>query len=102
MGWLDEESNSDLPGFNWALSPRLSYPTADRGIRSRTGPTSYLGSHASETLHPDEWNRRASNPRPPRCKRGALPIELRPPKIWSGRLDSNQRPRASEARALDN
>jgi hypothetical protein len=25
--WLDEESNSDLSGFNRALSPRLSYPT---------------------------------------------------------------------------
>lgn len=36
LKWLDEESNSDLPGFNRALSPRLSYPTADRGIRSRT------------------------------------------------------------------
>ncbi len=29
-----------------------------------------------------KWSRRDSNPLPPRCKRGALPIELRPQKIF--------------------
>jgi hypothetical protein len=29
-------------------------------------------------LYPSEWSRPGSNRQPPRCKRGALPIELRP------------------------
>ena len=35
--------------------------------------------HKAETrLYPTEWSRPGSNRQPPRCKRGALPIELRP------------------------
>lgn len=90
--WLDEESNSNLPGFNRALSPRLSYPTAGRGVRSQTGPAISQGSHAAETLHP-EMEPAGLEPATsalqhvPRhileeqvrtgTKRGALPIALR-------------------------
>src|SRR5262249_29446711 len=35
-----------------------------------------------------EWSRRGSNPQPPHCERGALPIELRP----QARLDNRTPP----------
>jgi hypothetical protein len=43
------------------------------------------------------WSRGGSNPEPPPCKGGALPVELRP--RWA-RLDSNQGPRPYQGRAL--
>src|SRR3954463_3769680 len=35
----------------------------------------------------NEWSRPGSNRQPPRCKRGALPIELRPRKLTSKRAE---------------
>jgi hypothetical protein len=44
--------------------------------------------HRSVTPCP-QWRRWESNPRPPRCKRGALPPELRPREERCGRVESN-------------
>ena len=51
------------------------------------------------------WRRTGSNRRPPACKAGALPAELRPRKgmgIWWAWEDLNLRPHAYQARALTN
>jgi hypothetical protein len=47
------------------------------------------------------WSRGGSNPEPPPCKGGALPVELRPHHLgrWA-HLDSNQGPRPYQGRAL--
>ena len=57
--------------------------------------------------HSQEWRRPESNRRPPACKAGALPTELRPRKgseatatKWWAWADLNSRPRAYQARAL--
>ena len=44
-----------------------------------------------------EWRRPGSNRRPPACKAGALPAELRPRRQWWAREDSNLRPHAYQA-----
>ena len=50
------------------------------------------------------WSRTGSNRRPPACKAGALPTELRPRsqawRAWWAREDLNFRPHAYQARAL--
>ena len=58
------------------------------------------------------WRRTGSNRRPPACKAGALPAELRPHRAWSrrghavedwwAREDLNLRPHAYQACALTN
>lgn len=53
------------------------------------------------------WRRTGSNRRPPACKAGALPAELRPlrkrlTKTWWAREDLNLRPHAYQACALTN
>ena len=53
------------------------------------------------------WRRSGSNRRPPACKAGALPTELRPRSAslrpcWWARVDSNYRPHAYQACALTN
>jgi hypothetical protein len=57
-----------------------------------------------------EWRRPGSNRRPPACKAGALPAELRPHDVmgrpsgaaaWAF-LDSNQRPHGYQPCALTN
>ena len=56
------------------------------------------------------WRRTGSNRRPPACKAGALPAELRPQgngynqkgQIWWAREDLNLRPHAYQACALTN
>ena len=40
---------------------------------------SYLGAGKNRTARKPRWAVRGSNPRPPRCKRGALPTELTAP-----------------------
>ena len=48
-------------------------------------PTALKSSHASSM----QWRRRGSNPQPPACKAGALPIELRPRgRAFSGQLSA--------------
>src|SRR5713226_6319774 len=50
-----------------------------------------------------EWRRPGSNRQPPRCKRGALPIELRPQEEFQwAHLDSNQGPQPYQGCALTN
>src|SRR5260221_39761 len=50
-----------------------------------------------------EWRRPGSNRQPPRCKRGALPIELRPQEQFQwAHLDSNQGPQPYQGCALTN
>src|SRR5438034_8873044 len=57
----------------------------------RTSPSGlqYIGSFSLD-LWPILWRRRGSNPQPPACKAGALPIELRPqilnPAVHAARL----------------
>jgi hypothetical protein len=51
------------------------------------------------------WSRTGSNRRPPACKAGALPAELRPlipGREWWAWEDLNLRPHAYQARALTN
>ena len=48
------------------------------------------------------WRRTGSNRRPPACKAGALPAELRPLIFWWAREDLNLRPHAYQACALTN
>lgn len=48
------------------------------------------------------WSRTGSNRRPPACKAGALPAELRPLMNWWAWEDLNLRPHAYQARALTN
>jgi hypothetical protein len=60
------------PRLSSACSNQLSYE-----------PKRFLGGHG--ILAPDWWSRRDSNSRPPACKAGALPTELRPhswPRKW--------------------
>ena len=53
------------------IRPRSSH-------RERAGLNTRPASAGAAT----QWRRRDSNPQPPRCKRGALPIELRP-RTWT-------------------
>lgn len=60
---------------------------------------------ASSICQEPWWRRTGSNRRPPACKAGALPAELRPRKgmgIWWAWEDLNLRPHAYQARALTN
>ena len=81
--------------------------------RQKPGPPEPKPSNPSAT--PPTWRRTGSNRRPPACKAGALPTELRPhartsaarPRRdstapWWAREDSNLRPHAYQACALTN
>ena len=54
--------------------------------------------YRSASLPQKWWIGRESNPEPPECETGALPVELRDP--WRTVLDSNQHTPAYEADAL--
>lgn len=52
-----------------------------QGLDLNQGPPAYEAGELTRLLHPAKmwgnwWNRRGSNPRPPRCHRGALSTEL--------------------------
>ena len=71
------------------IRPRSSH-------RERAGLNTRPASAGAAT----QWRRRDSNPQPPRCKRGALPIELRP-RTWTTpnqpRPGPNHKPALSRA-----
>ncbi len=94
-------SKSRPESRDWKLETRnrrnpYGHPTANRpptlGLRSqaisrhrRASMHPICRMHSSSTmtlaasaLQPLDWSRPGSNRQPPRCKRGALPIELRP------------------------
>jgi hypothetical protein len=79
--------------------------------RTRGGPKPaaklYTNDFSSSQHHSKEWwSRTGSNRRPPACKAGALPAELRPlipvERNWWAWEDLNLRPHAYQARALTN
>ena len=85
------ESNQQPPPSHGGALP-LSYGRlTSRSLRQESNP--HLGRTKGAclplTLRRLGWRRWESNPRPPRCKRGALPPELRPPGVQCGRVESN-------------
>ena len=97
-----------------AVIPRLK-PKPSLSMTPPRNP--WVGALRATTslARPQGWRRTGSNRRPPACKAGALPIELRPhhqnqatPKPnanrpgWWAREDSNLRPHAYQACALTN
>ena len=82
---LGRTSGSDV-----SLSSRLSNARPDR-----------TGQHAQRRSSDPWWSLSGSNRRPPACKAGALPAELRPSRRpWWVEEDSNLRPHAYQACAL--
>jgi hypothetical protein len=59
-----------------ASTEGASCAVASSGRRAARPARRAIGAHASS-----QWRRRGSNPQPPPCKGGALPIELRPRRI---------------------
>jgi hypothetical protein len=85
----------------------ISYRTGNRQAQSRTSCklVSLNDVFAPSICQEPWWRRTGSNRRPPACKAGALPAELRPRKgigIWWAWEDLNLRPHAYQARALTN
>ena len=75
------------------------------GGRPRACRKPYLLRMNPTTRSPVWWSRTGSNRRPPACKAGALPAELRPlipGREWWAWEDLNLRPHAYQARALTN
>ena len=83
------------------LLPRLAGSSSDRSLprlhrslavnaRALTGSNPYfISKNQKQALWPAFgfwWTRRGSNPRPPRCERGALPTELRARIVGSRRI----------------
>ena len=70
------------------IRPRSSH-------RERAGLNTRPASAGAAT----QWRRRDSNPQPPRCKRGALPIELRP-RTWTTPISRGRGPNHQPAPAM--
>jgi hypothetical protein len=99
-----------------AAIPRKATPSPPDPFRSSTPKPSSLRRTPSNPRGRRLWRRTGSNRRPPACKAGALPAELRPPprpadrsarhpgsspgKLWWAREDLNLRPHAYQACAL--
>ena len=76
--------------YGRVVSPSINRPNFFRFLKSRRNPSfARIRSSAQSSIQPNlassklpaihsHWRRRGSNPRPPACKAGALPIELRP------------------------
>src|SRR5438309_10295180 len=58
----------------------ISYPRASEYL---SPGLPFIGTFSLD-LSPILWRRRGSNPQPPACKAGALPIELRPRTLQPG------------------
>ena len=99
----------DLPGPNSEYGTRTNLLFT---ISSRTGGERLLAANfvflrmTRPSSHTLWWSRTGSNRRPPACKAGALPAELRPlissERKWWAWEDLNLRPHAYQARALTN
>ena len=69
---------TDSPPFDWL---RRAGRRAGRGVyraNLRGQPSHFLFFRHRLLDAGSQWRRRGSNPQPPACKAGALPIELRP------------------------
>ena len=53
-------------------------PHAVRDVGVPRGPTEEIEAARKSSVRLQWWRRWESNPQPPACKAGALPIELRP------------------------
>ena len=80
-----------------------------RPRRGRANPLLHRETPSSLEATSSLWRRSDSNRRPPACKAGALPVELRPLSLrcplrhrWWAREDLNLRPHAYQACALTN
>ena len=113
-----------LPLFTFQRTRRVPIRNSECGTRNEGPDRHALEAIRSEFSVPSSalawWSRWDSNPRPPGCKPGALPTELRPQSIaecglgiadrqseiripqsgWWAQVDSNHRPRPYQGRAL--
>jgi hypothetical protein len=64
------------------MAPPVVAPPVRRAPQSGRAPTPDTSSLVTTAPWQPLWRRSGSNRRPPACKAGALPAELRPPKPW--------------------
>jgi hypothetical protein len=108
-----QAEKTQLPREKLAQSASIQIPTGTRRRPKPIHPSKTQIQHPAKTERRNKpikkqtrtwWRRSDSNRRPPACKAGALPTELRPPKPpkpeWWARVDLNHRPHAYQACAL--
>jgi hypothetical protein len=89
----------------WSPNNSSLYDVKQNRRKAKSLPQTLFLRMNPTTRSPVWWSRTGSNRRPPACKAGALPAELRPlipGKEWWAWEDLNLRPHAYQARALTN